>query len=362
MIWNRASRKTLEDEDLIMGESPKYLSEIISLIKNSTKRQLANYIVWYNLMQFNYHPEPTRDSNYCFNTFMALNMPEMLTALAVKTRDESNYKIVNSLMENIEKEFVNQIKLCTWMNELTKEKALEKVDNLKLTIGFYQSFLDEDALDKFFKALEVGGNFYQTYREIWKFRIRLETDCFKQNLDSKLCRFMDYGELNLFRPNVLYDPLANEILVPDSFLGEPVISLSWSKYIHYGRLGFVLGNTLAHSVDVKGAHYDQLGRLNYWWDYVTSTNYQQEMKCVDKQVKKLLPLKESTIETLYDRESTIRSVADDAGIITSFKSYRNSQGWISDLMLPTVDYTKEQLFHSLGPFILRCPESAVISR
>lgn len=346
-----ATSESLPKDTKIIVEDPDYLSEIKLLLENSTKRQLGNYMVWYNLLQFLYYPELPRDSNYCFNIFMAQTMPEMLTALAVRVRDESNYGMAKKMLKNLGEELENEIKISTWMDEQTKEEALKKMNELEITMGYYDLFLDYDLIDEYFKDTGaeffetlVGKNFYNSYRTIWHYKSSKESYCFANSFDNKLCKLMIYGDLNLFSPNVLYDPLINGIVVADSILREPLFLGRLPKYMHYSKLGFYLGHELTHTLDSIGAYYDEKGNLKDWWSKETSKSFQEKSQCFDDQVSQFKFFNGDEREHLPGNRSLTENIADNGGFTISLKSYKRNKGFLSDPTLTGVKYSPDQLF------------------
>jgi putative endopeptidase len=165
------------------------------------------------------------------------------------------------MIQYLKNELRNSITSLDWMEEKTKTKALEKLDNMKVKIGYPDKW------------------------RIYESDIRREQSYFKNNLLcnkadneyrlSKLYKEIDRTEwfMDPQMVNAYYSPSYNEIVFPAGILQPPFFSENYDKALNFGGIGAVIGHEMTHGFDDQGCKYDAFGNLNNWWTDTDNEKY-----------------------------------------------------------------------------------------
>lgn len=158
-----------------------------------------------------------------------------------------------SLVENLRIAMGERISALTWMSDVTKEKAKEKLAAIKVKIGYPDKWRD-------YNNLEVKKDAYilNVFR----------SNAFNFNFSiSKIGQPIDPTEW-LMTPqtvNAYYNPTTNEICFPAAILQPPFFNLNADDAVNYGAIGVVIGHEMTHGFDDQGRQYDKVGNLSDWW-------------------------------------------------------------------------------------------------
>lgn len=157
--------------------------------------------------------------------------------------------IVDAMRERITKE--------EWMSEDTKEKAIEKLNDMHLAIGYPEKFIYD------YEKLEISeeDDLFTTYLKISDFFVEETNALVGKRFDSEA-----WG--SLMAPNVLnacYIPEFNMMIFPAAILHDPVFSLDNTISQNYGGLGIVAGHEMTHGFDTNGSQFDKNGNMVNWW-------------------------------------------------------------------------------------------------
>lgn len=153
----------------------------------------------------------------------------------------------------LKNELGNSIKNLDWMENETKDKALEKLDNMKVKIGYPDKWrVYTSDVSKEYSYLK---NNLMCNKSDNEYRLN--------NLYKEIDRtewFMDPQTVNAY-----YSPSYNEIVFPAGILQPPFFSEKYDKALNFGGIGAVIGHEMTHGFDDQGCKYDTSGNLNNWW-------------------------------------------------------------------------------------------------
>jgi putative endopeptidase len=151
------------------------------------------------------------------------------------------------------------------MEEKTKKKALEKLNNLKINVGSNKILKEDELLD--YKPDEPWENLLK------KSRIRLKLAISLVNKPVFDIPVIDWSQIPIkfvssqaYVVNAYYTPTKNSIYIPSAYIQKPFIDLE-ERGLEYNlsRIGFTIAHELSHSLDDWGSKYDEFGVLNNWW-------------------------------------------------------------------------------------------------
>lgn len=176
--------------------------------------------------------------------------------------DTKNY--VSNLIVEINKEYENMISK-SWMDEETKAKAINKLNNIKINIGTiynkdFASYYDFDS------NLSLVKNIINLNKVI------------KTKSYEMLDTTNTYNALPDYTFNAYYDATSNSINILTG--GTKSIKDIDNRYENLGGIGFILAHEISHAFDNNGSKFDENGLLNNWYTESSSKKYSEIQKNV----------------------------------------------------------------------------------
>lgn len=158
-------------------------------------------------------------------------------------------------MVAVYKERINQL---DWMSQATKEKAIRKLDTMKIHIGYpdrWNSDLEGLAL----KSAEEGGSYFENVIAMSKAYRLSSKDAQNEPVDK------DQWSLAPYTVNACYSSLSNTIEFPAAILQKPFYDVNASREENLGGIGYIIAHEITHAFDNNGAKYDENGNAANWW-------------------------------------------------------------------------------------------------
>lgn len=207
--------------------------------------------------------------------FVSGQLNEIVSKLYVnKHFDDESKNDVEKMSKEIIENFEDRLQSNTWMSKSTKEKALRKLENVNVKVGYPEKW--NDYSDVVINSYGEGGSLVDNLISIYTSQSKKQF--------SKLNHEVDKNEWNMgpCTVNAYYNALNNEIVFPAGILQAPFYDKNAKKEKNLGGIGVVIGHELTHAFDNTGAQFDETGKLKNWWnqnDYKEFTN--RSKKVVD---------------------------------------------------------------------------------
>jgi putative endopeptidase len=193
-----------------------------------------------------------------------------------------------------------------WMSPETKQKALAKLEALKIGVGYPDIWIDYSALDI------VRGDALGNMRRAEMFNRRRDLAKLSQPVDPGEWRIdpQAVGAIIMFSPNAEFFSAA--ILQP------PYFDSHGDAAANYGSAGAGIAHEISHSFDELGNIYDAQGRLGNWWTEEDLANYHAAGAKMVEQFDGYCP-----ISGLCLKGSQVlgENIADLAGLLTAHDAY-----------------------------------------
>ncbi len=175
------------------------------------------------------------------------------------------------LVNNLQQTYADRIKRLDWMSDVTKQKALAKLNTFMKKIGYPDKWKDYSSLSI------VKGNYVKNITNASAFE-------YNYNI-SKLGKPVDKAEWGMTPPtvNAYYNPGFNEIVFPAGILQYPFFSDDADDAVNYGGIGGVIGHEMTHGFDDQGRQYDANGNLQDWWTPEDAKNFLAKTAVVIRQ-------------------------------------------------------------------------------
>ena len=218
-------------------------------------------------------------------------------------------KRMNELIDNLFLAYRERIQKLDWMSDVTKKKALEKLNAYTRKIGY------PDKLDGY-KGLVVSRNsYFENSLKAGEFGI-------KKNL-AKATKPVDRTEWGMTPPtvNAYNNPQFNEIVFPAGILQPPFFDSAADDAINYGGIGAVIGHEITHGFDDEGSKYDAQGNLKSWWTDADRKTFDERTSCVVNQFSKF---KVGGDVFMNGKLTLGENTADLGGLTMAYVAFENS--------------------------------------
>lgn len=259
-------------QDTVLVNSPKYFTELNSLLGSASLDELKIYLKW-NLLKSSapYLSSEFVDASFAFTQILTgqkVQTPrwqrmssltdgsvgDLLGQIYVKKYFKPEAKArMQELVSNLVKAYEIRIKNLDWMTDVTKQKALDKLHAFTPKIAYPDKWKTYDGLEinrgTFFANVKNTGTW--SYAEMVK----------------QLGQPVDKTRWGMTAPtvNAYYNPVNNEIVFPAGILQFPFFDANADDAVNYGGIGAVIGHEISHGFDDSGSQYDKDGTLRNWW-------------------------------------------------------------------------------------------------
>lgn len=270
-IVDKEQAKTLNN--LLVESNLDTLKECAKLQLLQTYAPYAD-IKYYNLMnELNAKltgTEITKDTieDYAVDVAKTYFDSEITQIYVSKYADEESIKLFESMIEDIIKQYKIKIQNNSWLSSTTKQKALLKLENMKVNVGYPKNWED------YSKNYKLTNNLLDNVINMNKVMLDYSNNAIKNK--------EDYWLMSALTVNAYYNPQDNSINFPIALLEYELYNEENSYYKNLGSLGAIIAHEITHAFDNNGALFDEKGNLNNWW---TERDYKEFEKLQEQVIK-----------------------------------------------------------------------------
>lgn len=241
---------------------------------------------------------------------------------------EANKIYMKRLVENLRKALGKHIEELPWMSDATKQKALEKLNVLKVKIGYPDKWKDYSEID-----IDPERSYNHN--------ILRATEWFVQDNYNKLGKPVDRDEWYMTPQtvNAYYSPQMNEICFPAGILQAPYFDINATDAMNYGAIGVVIGHEMTHGFDDQGRRFDKEGNLNEWWEPEDAERFKE---LTDRLVEQFNQVEVAPGVYANGLFTLGENIADQGGLRIAYTAWKDAHG---DDNVEIEDFTPEQLFY-----------------
>ena len=200
-----------------------------------------------------------------------------------------------------------------WLSEKTKEKALEKLDSIRIHAVYPEKWID-------YSALELKGlPLIECVKAIVDYNKELDL----AHTNGKIDRTLWLNE-ELLIANAFYYPAENSINIIPGLMGSPFYYEGMPQEALMGGVGVIIGHEISHAFDTTGAMFDKDGNFKNWWT-------RKDFKAFKKRAAKLIAYYDNI--TVWDgmkSNGTLvqgEAIADMAGMKAMLKLAKTMSGF-----------------------------------
>jgi putative endopeptidase len=165
---------------------------------------------------------------------------------------ESKAKM-EQLVAGLRASMKGRIENVQWMSPETKARALEKLANFNVKIGYPAKWRDYSGLE--IREGDLAGNNERAAKFEWARDV------------NRIGKPVDKGEWGMTPQtvNAYYQATKNEVVFPAAILQPPFFDPNADMAVNYGGIGAVIGHEITHGFDDQGRKSDGHGMLRDWW-------------------------------------------------------------------------------------------------
>ena len=208
------------------------------------------------------------------------------------------------MIANVIQAYINRIMNLEWMSLDTKEKAIEKLENFTVKIGYPDKWEDYSLM----KVSSEKG-YYENI-------VAVTNWSFKKNL-SEINEPVDKTKWGMSPQtvNAYFNPFNNEIVFPAAILQPPFYDYKADDAVNYGGIGAVIGHEISHAFDDAGSRFDAYGNLVNWWTEEDLVKFTKRGKALSDQYSSI-----EVLDSVYvNGEFTLgENIGDLGGVLAGF--------------------------------------------
>lgn len=230
---------------------------------------------------------------------------------------------------NVRDVYAGHIKDLDWMSDITKQKALSKLNRINMKVGYPDKWKD-------MSSLEIDRSSY--------FQNKLNVSKWGYNyMINKYGKPVDRNEWDMTPQtyNAYYSPTNNEIVVPACNIIVPGFEGRMpDDAVLYGIVGgSTFGHEITHGFDDQGSLYDEKGNLSDWWTKEDREKFVAKTKLIIQQYNNYTVLDSMKVK---GENSQGENIADLGGVIMGYEAFKKTkQGNSAELVY---GYTPDQRY------------------
>lgn len=242
--------------------------------------------------------------------------------------ETSKQKMIG-LVKNLQAALADRINAQAWMCQDTKEKAIDKLNNFRVKIGYPERWMDYSGL-----LVDENLSYYENLCKASAFLHAYEVARTVNKPVDPERWYMTPQTINAY-----YNPTTNEICFPAGILQPPFFNPEADDACNYGAIGVVIGHEMTHGFDDQGALFDKNGNLSGWWTEEDRAGFEKRTQVLADYFSKI----EALPGTHVNGKLTLgENIADHGGLNVAFDALKTA---MKTNPLSTVDgFTPEQRF------------------
>ncbi|XP_020278890.1 neprilysin-like [Pseudomyrmex gracilis] len=350
----------IEPSEKLLIPAYNYLINLVPLLERTPPRTIVNFMIWTLIRTFSNYIKPQKESGIarvimgavgeqigvndtrwmnCVNT---INLKSAISHEYIKNYiSPETIQDITEISTDIKSVVHQQIRNTTWMDEPTRDAALEKLEYMKYDFIKPEWFSDE-AIDRYYQDFNVSTGYLETIINILKFEKKKMMNLLRTPVDKKQW---------LFEPTELegyYSLFFNKIVFTAAFLQNPVYDRNRVALVNYGTLGVLIGHEINHAYDTDCRNYDKDGTKVEWWTQKTNKEYENITQCfIDHYNKYLVPGQEHENIQVNGQQTLDENMVDSAGIVAAYYAYKNRKARLNETdwrLQGLEDYSEDQIF------------------
>ncbi|ACO32658.1 peptidase, M13 family [Acidobacterium capsulatum ATCC 51196] len=216
---------------------------------------------------------------------------------------------VQALVANLIATYHKRLEANTWLAPSTKKEAIKKLDSLKVSVGYPDSWESYAGLE--IKAEDLMGNLMRA--RLFHYRYELSRIGQPVNRREWCMEPQTVNAVNL--------PLDNALNFPAAILQPPFYDPKAPDAFNYGAIGSVIGHEISHTFDAEGSTFDAEGQVRNWWTPEDHAHFEAVTAALARQYDQYSPFPGVHVN---GKQTIDEDIADVAGLSDAYEAYHLS--------------------------------------
>lgn len=250
---------------------------------------------------------------------------------------EGNKAEGTAMFEELRAVFRNRIANYDWMTDVTKSKALEKLDAMKYYCGWPENWHAE-----WEAKLVAEESSYRLVCNLFNQYVDITRSLVGQTSDDAFF-YADWMSMGAYVANAFYSPENNSIALLASNLVSPIYDKTMPHYYNYAVLGATtIGHEMTHGFDNRGSKYNATGKVENWWTPQDEQNFESRQQLLIDHFNKL-----QYVPGVYcnGKQTLGENIADLGGMEIAYESYMKNKAAVSG---GDLDYLGREFYRSFA--------------
>lgn len=239
------------------------------------------------------------DEKYAYNMVTGCLVEPMERAFIEKYDASQKKEDITNICKEVISYYRTMLQDEEWMSDETREKAIEKLDNITINAVYPDKWRDYSGLSL------TGLSYLDCVKETVKFNIKEDQAHTNGKVDK------EFWNCNTLETNAYYIPSENSINIMLGILGGDFYQDDMKVEEMYAGIGSVIAHEISHAFDTNGAQFDKDGNLAYWW---SEDDYAAFKERADKLVKYYDGITAFAGEKVRGANIQSEAIADMAGV------------------------------------------------
>ena len=174
--------------------------------------------------------------------------------------------------EELRSVFRRRIADLDWMSATTKNRAIEKLDQINVNVGYPKNWVKEAMVD-----FSSCSTLVEAARMARKANVALMLSFLGKDIKThsfNVLLHLNSSHLDLRIVNAFYVPSFNSINIFPAIMLPPLYDIDGHEALQYSVL-YIIGHELTHGFDSSGANYDGLGNYRNWWTVQDKMDFEE---------------------------------------------------------------------------------------
>ncbi len=250
---------------------------------------------------------------------------------------EGNKAEGTAMFEELRAVFRNRIANYDWMTDVTKGKALEKLDAMKYYCGWPENWHAE-----WEAKLVAEESSYRLVCNLFNQYVDITRSLVGQTSDDAFF-YADWMSMGAYVANAFYSPENNSIALLASNLVSPIYDKTMPHYYNYAVLGATtIGHEMTHGFDNRGSKYNATGKVENWWTPQDEQNFESRQQLLIDHFNKL-----QYVPGVYcnGKQTLGENIADLGGMEIAYECYMKNKAAVSG---GDLDYLGREFYRSFA--------------
>ena len=203
--------------------------------------------------------ETSEDDNALQSVLAMLPVPMDNLYIQVYCTQQQRQDMLD-IIEDVVAYYRTMLESVDWLSDETREKAIEKLDKMRVNAVYPDELGDWSALD--FAGIEDGGSLLAANAAVQDYVLSLQSDKIDTAVDKDK---WDQLTMQTAQVNAFYNPQNNSINIMAGILSGEIYNEDMSYEQKLGAIGTVIGHEISHAFDTNGSQVDKDGAISNWW-------------------------------------------------------------------------------------------------